>query len=95
MKSYNIDKLNTIVKHFGRFHQIIKLGEEVGELNKAILNKENGYTVTNNEVTSELADVYILLKQVELMYDVDSKELQNVIDMKIDRVFDKYNVSYT
>ena len=91
---FNTDKLYTIIEHFGKLHQIIKLGEEVGELNKAILNLENGFTRTNNEITGELADVYVLLKQIELMYDVDENEVQSIIDMKVDRVFDKYYVKY-
>lgn len=92
---YQVDKnkLDIIIKHFGKYPQIIKLAEEFGELNKAILNRENGFTMTNGEITSELADVYILLEQIKMMYEVDENEVQNVIDMKVDRVFDKYNIN--
>lgn len=86
------DKLNLIIEHFGRLHQVVKLGEEVGELNKAILNFENGYTRTNNEITEEIADVYLLLEQVELMYGLDTNEIRTVMQMKIDRTIDKYNI---
>jgi NTP pyrophosphatase (non-canonical NTP hydrolase) len=85
-------KLAKVINHFGKLHQIVKLGEEVGELNKAILNYENGYRLTNNEITEEIADVYLLLKQVELMYQLDKNEIKQVMLMKLDRVFDKYNV---
>ena len=88
------NKLLTIIEHFGKLHQIIKLGEEVGELFKSVLNLENGYTRTNNEITGELADCYILLKQIELIYDIDKEEVNQIIEMKIDRVFDKYDVVY-
>lgn len=91
---FNTDKLRTIIEHFGKLQQVVKLGEEVGELNKAILNLENGFTRTNNEITGELADVYVILKQIELMYDVDRDEVQSIIDMKVDRVFEKYYVKY-
>lgn len=86
------DKLNLIIEHFGRLHQVVKLGEEVGELNKAILNFENGYTRTNNEITEEIADVYLLLEQVKLMYGLDTNEIRTVMQMKIDRTIDKYNI---
>lgn len=86
------DKLNLIIEHFGRLHQVVKLGEEVGELNKAILNFENGYTRTNNEITEEIADVYLLLEQVKLMYELDTNEIRTVMQMKIDRTIDKYNI---
>ena len=89
----NKPKLHKIIEHFGKFHQVIKLGEEIGELDKAILNYEGGYTRTNNEITNELADCYILLKQIELMYEIDKSELRESIVIKVDRVFDKYNVN--
>ena len=85
-------KLRRIIAHFGKLQQVIKLGEEVGELFKAILNYENGITRTNNEITNEIADCYVLLKQMEMIYKVDKHELQQVLDMKVDRVFVKYNV---
>lgn len=86
------DKLNLIIEHFGRLHQVVKLGEEIGELNKAILNFENGYTRTNNEITEEIADVYLLLEQVKLMYGLDKNEIRTVMQMKTDRTIDKYNI---
>ena len=86
------DKLNLIIEHFGRLHQVVKLGEEVGELNKAILNFENGYTRTNNEITEEIADVYLLLEQIKLMYGLDKNEIRTVMQMKTDRTIDKYNI---
>jgi len=86
-------KLYKIIEHFGRLHQVVKLGEEVGELNKAILNYENGYKRTNSEITEEISDVYLLLKQIELMYGIDTGEIEQVMLMKLDRVFDKYGVS--
>lgn len=88
----NKSKLLIIINHFGKLQQVIKLGEETGELFKAILNFENGYNRTNYEITGEIADCYILLKQIELMYGVDKDELQQIIDMKVDRVFEKYHV---
>ena len=86
------DKLNLIIEHFGRLHQVVKLGEEVGELNKAILNFENGYTRTNNEITEEISDVYLILEQVKLMYGLDKNEIRTVMQMKTDRTIDKYNI---
>ena len=85
-------KLNLIIEHFGKLHQVVKLGEEVGELNKAILNFENGYTRTNNEITEEISDVYLLLEQVKLMYGLDKNEIRTVMQMKTDRTIDKYNI---
>lgn len=89
-----VDKLRKVINHFGKLHQVVKLGEEVGELNKAILNYENGYKLTNVEITEEIADVYLLLEQIKQMYHLDESEIEQVMLMKLDRVFDKYNVTY-
>ena len=89
-----VDKLRKVTNHFGKLHQVVKLGEEVGELNKAILNYENGYKLTNVEITEEIADVYLLLEQIKQMYQLDESEIEQVMLMKLDRVFDKYNVPY-
>ena len=89
-----VDKLHKVINHFGRLHQVVKLGEEVGELNKAILNYENGYKLTNVEITEEIADVYLLLEQIKQMYQLDESEIEQVMLMKLDRVFEKYNVPY-
>lgn len=85
-------KLAKVIEHFGKFHQVIKFGEEVGELNKAILNYENGFTRTNNEITGEIADVYLMLEQIKLMYNVDKSEVKQIMEMKLDRTIDKYQI---
>ena len=90
----NNNKLHKVINHFGKLHQVVKLGEEVGELNKAILNYENGYKLTNVEITEEIADVYLLLEQIKQMYQLDESEIEQVMLMKLDRVFEKYNVPY-
>lgn len=87
-------KLSTIIEHFGRLHQIVKLGEEVGELNKAILDFEHGFKRTNNDITEEIADVYLLLEQVKIMYNLDKKEIKTIMEMKLDRTLNKYCVEY-
>lgn len=85
-------KMLKLIEHFGKLHQVVKLGEEVGELNKAILNYENGFKRTNSEITEEIADVYLLLEQIALMYELDEDEIIQVMLMKLDRTFDKYGV---
>ena len=89
-----VDELRKVINHFGKHQQVVKLGEEVGELNTAILNWENGYKLTNVEITEEIADVYLLLEQIKQMYQLDESEIEQVMLMKLDRVFEKYNVPY-
>ncbi len=90
----DVDKLTKVIEHFGKLHQVVKLGEEVGELDKAILNYENGYKRTTCEITEEISDVYLLLAQICVMYDLDTCEIEQIMLMKLDRVFEKYNVPY-
>lgn len=87
-----IEKLQAITDHFGKYHQMIKLGEEVGELNKAILRYEDGYTRTTYEILEELSDVYVLLAQIKQIYNLDEDEINMIMQMKVDRTIEKYYI---
>lgn len=60
--------------------QRLKALEELSELSVELAKKS-----TPARIRSEMADVYIMLKQIELMYDINPVLLQNDINGKLER----------
>ena len=84
--------LMRIMNHFGKYQQFMKLGEEVGELYKAILEFENGIRPTTNEITKEFADVQLVMDQIKELYELSDRELEMVKEFKLQRTLDTYNI---
>jgi NTP pyrophosphatase (non-canonical NTP hydrolase) len=84
--------LTKIVEHFGKYQQFMKLGEEVGELYKAILNYENGITKTDHEIVEEFSDVMLIMNQIKEIYNIDPYDVEMSMDFKLRRTMDKYNI---
>ena len=72
-----------IVHFYGSENQKLKACEELCELQEAILKDVNKQI--DSGVVEELADVYIMLAQLEIVYDVDSLDLVEMIAYKLDR----------
>lgn len=75
-----------VVGRCGIQNQVLMLGEEFGELFKAINKRLRNKTTDNKEIEEELADVYIMLIQMELFFDIDAKSLYDVIGQKLARI---------
>lgn len=80
--------LKKITEYFGISNQIIKLNEEVAELTIEII-RDNYFGVQE-----ELADVYVLLKQIQLYFDIDDVEINSVGNEKIDRTLNRIKEGY-
>ena len=78
------EKLLQIFNHYGLKNQLKKLSEEVYELQEAILLDEGGYDSLDH-ITEELADVYVLLSQIETKYEIDQEKLVDMQAYKINR----------
>lgn len=85
----NIFQKETIkkaIEKFGKEKQRLIAIEELSELQKAIIK---GIRVPCREntinIAEETADVYIMLKQIEMMYEIEP-EIQKIIDFKIRRL---------
>ena len=80
--------IETIIKHYGMKNQLKKLHEEVYELTEAILdcyNSEIPEEVLKENVTEEMADCFVLLNQFLIRFDLDTNEIDKVMDSKIER----------
>lgn len=82
----DLEKIKTILRRYGCKAQLVKAAEELAELQLILLqdhNKNFIYDVT--EIYEELADVYIMLEQIKMIYSIDESELNNDIAYKLDR----------
>lgn len=56
------------VKYFGEVPQKVKAIEELSELSAAIARDINDTHVTREEIIDEIADAYIMIQQLAIMY---------------------------
>lgn len=82
----NTDKAVSIVDMYGVNHQRFKVAEELSELMTLVLQDANmNGKVPTNKIIEEMADVYVVMKQLEVIYQIDDRDIQPVIDYKLDR----------
>lgn len=80
------DKVYAIVDKYGANHQLFKAAEELAELQVLILQDAN--KVSKNSIAhivEEVADCYVMLKQIEAIYMIDDRDIQPIIDWKLER----------
>lgn len=79
-----MDKIIKILNHYGAEQQKLKAAEELTELQEIILKDVNkGQPPVG--ILGEIADVRIMLTQLEIIYEVDPWDLRDAIDYKLDR----------
>lgn len=82
----NIDKALKIIEKYGENHQRYKAAEELSELQTLLLQDANkNGKVPVGKIVEEIADVYVMLKQVLLIYQLDDRDIQPIIDYKLER----------
>lgn len=90
------EKLLEIMNHYGINKQLKYIHSEYYELDEAIttheLKKSVEYEIplteiigTQEHITEELADVMVMLKQIQYFYRIDDKEIEKIMKYKIDR----------
>ena len=78
------DIMKSACGEFGRGQIIIAI-EEMSELTKELTKAYRGLWNKKN-TAEEIADVYIMLYQMQYFLDVDDKTIQPIIDMKLKRL---------
>lgn len=81
-----------IIDHFGIEHQCRQAMEECGELIQAI-NKAVRFPddpITHLQLMEEIADVKIMILQLEEMFDINWKDEMMMVDFKRSRLFRRY-----
>lgn len=92
MRLRRVDKLNeennllhNAIAAFGQSKQKAVAIEEMSELQKEICKDLRGIG-RRESIIEEFVDVNIMLKQIEIMYDLKSDELIKVYDEKMERL---------
>ena len=81
-----LDDLKEIADTLGYEEQSMQLIEEMAELTQAI-NKHRRYEsyATYSKIAEEVADVTIMLEQIQYLLEIENKALDFIIDEKIAR----------
>ena len=73
------------IETYGVDMQLTVAVEELSELTKEICKCKRG--ADNLEcIVEEMADCYIMLKQLEIIFDIDTGDIRHIINNKIDRL---------
>lgn len=94
------EKLLKIINHYGVNNQQRKLAEEIFELQESItiheLKNSVSYEIpltelidTEKHIVEELADAWVLLKQIQYYYNIGTKDIKDVMIRKIDRTISR------
>lgn len=75
--------LKELVEKFGD-KQVVVAIEELSELQKELCKHLRGKTVIEN-IIEEMADVYIMLSQMQMLFKIDNIEIEELIKEKIKR----------
>ena len=81
-------KLEKITKHFGIETELTKLSEEVGELLNECY-KRHFVDPEYGEIEDEMADVFVVLAQIGLYFNVDTDKVNSIVEEKINRTVDR------
>lgn len=81
------EQLKEIINHYGYESQKAMLFEEMAELQKEVCKELRGKGDIQH-IAEELADVYIMLQQMQLIYDITDEQIERVVQKKIERTLD-------
>ena len=74
-----------VIDTYGVENQIMMLFEEMAELQKEICKNFRGRE-NRDHIIEEMADVFIMMNQLQIIYDVKDKELADVTEYKVSRL---------
>lgn len=79
--------LHSAVKQFGEVSQLVMTMEETSELTQALSKYLRGYNNQDN-IAEEMADVYIMLRQLEIIFKNENL-VESYIEKKIKRLSER------
>lgn len=80
-----IPVLKKAICKYGKQAQLDVAVEEMAELTKEIIKSKRGAS-NYHQIVEELADVYIMMTQIRLIYGIYDEELINAMHLKIARL---------
>ena len=99
-----IKNITSIINHFGRNNQLNKAKEELKELKDAIdelqvyiqcpAKSEESFKKKKYNVLQEMADVYVMLEQLQLIMNLSDDDINNMIRKKVNRTLFRIRTNY-
>lgn len=82
------EHLKEIINNYGHESQKAMLFEEMAELQKEVCKDLRGKGDIQR-IAEELADVNIMLQQIQLIYGITDEQVEQVVQDKIERTLDR------
>lgn len=87
------EDLLKIIKHYGIEKQLKYIHSEYFELDEAIINyewaeSEYGRCKKDN-IAGEIADIMVMLKQFQYLYEIEDKQIEDIMKYKIKRQLER------
>lgn len=91
-KKASCNNYKKIIEHYGVRNQLKKLSEEVYELQEAVIEEDllcgvNG--CNNKNITEEIADVFVILRQLVMQFDIAENDIEDMADYKVKRTLER------
>jgi len=86
------DNLIKIINHYGKKKQESKAVEELIELAELVIKDVNKNEWSAEDMYEEIADVFVMLSQLIIIFEIDIDYLQLVINRKIQRTLKRIEV---
>ena len=74
------------IKKFGRDKQVLVAIEEMSELQKELLKNINRNCENLTHIEEELADVFIMIQQIIMIYGFNDEDVNKIIKEKQERL---------
>lgn len=78
------DPQKMAIEMYGKEHQTMIAIEEMSELIKE-LSKDYRGNQNHDQIVEEMADVHICLEQLQMMFNISDKELDDMVEKKMQR----------
>ena len=92
LTEYQIIKAHKIAKHYGLRKQKFQALQELNELSGVLLRRkdqiDNNFEHENNMI-DEIADVYVMLQQLQVLYHIDPHRISDRISYKLNRQLER------
>lgn len=93
------ENLLKIINHYGLMKQLKYIHSEYFELDEAILNYENYEDLVDieegtknslkNDIIGEIADIMVMLRQIQYHYGISDEDIEAVMNYKVGRQLDR------
>ena len=84
MESSTYKKVKSVACYYG-YDQAIVAIEELSELQKELCKMVRGLG-DHAHLSEEMADVYVMLEQLKIIYEVDPEEIEKQMNEKLDQI---------